>query len=331
MPVNSRSLLHSSPVSHLGKDKALFQKNISSLAMAILTIGFLLGLTHGVAAQSLGDLFCNAYNSTEPFGQIFSWVAYVSGAFFCVQGIHHLRLHSESPQNAKLSTALMLLAGSACLLALPGIVSAIVLSIYGSGAGAGGALQCELGLEPAGGTSLDLMMASFVGNIKSPLISLISLIAIVVGLYMIVHGLMKASKHGLDPRTHSIPSILSNIVFGTLLLTIGDNLSMMLDSVFGNTNPDTISQGSVLAWGFVSKLGGGSAQFATAIAAALTFFQLIGIIDFVRGWMVMKKVVEGGGNVTMAQGITHIVGGTLAINIASFLKVMDATFGTGLM
>jgi len=100
-------------------------------------------------------------------------------------------------------------------------------------------------------------------------------------------------------------------------------------SVFGGS----VSDAAVLNWGstVTSGLGGASAQFQTAVNAALSFFQIIGFIAFVRGWMVLKKVVEGGGNVTMAQGITHIVGGVLAINIAPFLKIMDTTFGTNLL
>jgi hypothetical protein len=72
-------------------------------------------------------------------------------------------------------------------------------------------------------------------------------------------------------------------------------------------------------------------QFSNAIEAALTFFQLIGMIAFVRGWMIMKSASEGTGNATMAQGITHIIGGVCALNIFQFLHVFDYTFGTNLL
>jgi hypothetical protein len=97
-------------------------------------------------------------------------------------------------------------------------------------------------------------------------------------------------------------------------------------SVLGGTVSDDTS---VLKWTLNGQAMG--AQFQTAVNAALSFVQIIGFIAFVRGWMIMKKVVEGGGNVSMAQGMTHIIGGVLAVNIAPFLKIMDTTFGTNLL
>ncbi len=274
---------------------------------------------------------CNAYANAEPFGNMFTWLAYAAGAVCTMQGVHHFRLHSESPQNHKIMTPIMLWVGAGCLLALPNVFSAVVSSLYTAVDG-GGLDGCSVGNTGNGGTSLDTMVAGFVSNIKFPIIYFTSLIAILCGTFMMVRGLMKASKYGFDPKTNSVTSILANIIFGALLMTIGQNLDYMVGSIFGvRTSMDQITQGTVLSWAFVSDLGGGSAQFATAVAAALGFVQLIGVIAFVRGWLVMKKVVEGGGNVTLAQGITHILGGVLAINIASFIKIMDSTFGTGLI
>jgi intracellular multiplication protein IcmC len=68
-----------------------------------------------------------------------------------------------------------------------------------------------------------------------------------------------------------------------------------------------------------------------AVNSALTFVQVIGVIAFVRGWLILKKVVEGSGNVSLAQGLTHILGGVLAINIFQFLLIMDHTFGLNLL
>jgi hypothetical protein len=55
------------------------------------------------------------------------------------------------------------------------------------------------------------------------------------------------------------------------------------------------------------------------------------MIAFVRGWLIIKNAVEGAGQATVAQGFTHIVGGVLAINIYSFLEIMDQTFGTNFL
>jgi hypothetical protein len=41
----------------------------------------------------------------------------------------------------------------------------------------------------------------------------------------------------------------------------------------------------------------------------------------------MKNMVEGNNQATMAAGLTHIIGGALAINIFPTLRLFNNTFG----
>jgi hypothetical protein len=315
-------------------DKALLGKGnfkrIPFPALAALVVAFLFGTTHGAFAQTstLGDVVCSIYSNVKPFGNVFAMIAYVAGAAFTVQGIHHLRLHSSNPTNNPLNRGLMLLSGASGLFVLPSVIGMIESSLYT--VSGGGLTACSAGGVSAASasTGLDTMLSSFVGNIKDPLVAVISLTAILSGLYMVIRGLVKASKYGFDPKTHSVNSILAHLGFGSLLLTIGDNVDMMVNSVFGQD----ISGSSVITWRGLSSLAGGvSPEFINAVNAGLTFVQIIGAIAFVRGWMIMKKVVEGGGNVTLAQGLTHIFGGVLAINIYQLLLIKYKTYGKNML
>ncbi|MDR3423520.1 MAG: hypothetical protein P4M13_00365 [Alphaproteobacteria bacterium] len=307
------------------KSNVFIQTPVPAIAALVVTFLLCSGGAAWADSSTLGGIFCTIYPNVKPFGMLFAWIAYGAGAVFVVQGIHHLRLHTDNASNNPLHRALMLWFGAACLMALPDFIGTIVGSLYTQQT-AGGTLACTGGSSGNGGAGLDGMMTGFISNIKDPLISIISLIAILCGLYMIVRGLMKASKYGFDPKTNSIHSVLTHIGFGALLMTIGDNLNMMMTSVFG-----TSSVTSAIDWTTVGSMGA-SQSFSDAINAGLEFVQIIGAIAFVRGWLILKKVVEGGGgNVTLAQGLTHILGGVVAINIFAFLKVMDATFGTGLL
>jgi len=315
-----------------------FFKKSSLLALAALVPVFLFGLMPPALAQylypavqaaTLGGVFYNICANAAIFGPLLSWISYAGGAFFVVQGVHHFRLHSERPANAPLTTPLMLWFGAMCLLALPSVVGVLITSINFSFWG--NFLVCTLptgiGAGPGGagtGTSLDEMMINFIADIKFPLLGLISMISIASGLYMIVRGLFKASKYGFDPKTHAMHLILINMLFGAILMTIGSNMYTITNSVFG---PSPLPPGSVIQW---SSLGDVSPEFALAVQAALQFVQIIGAIAFVRGWMILKKVAEGNGQTTLAQGLTHILGGVLAINIFYFLTILDTTFHTHL-
>jgi hypothetical protein len=165
-------------------------------------------------------------------------------------------------------------------------------------------------------------------NIKSPMIFMLSVLSILIGIFMVIRGLLKASKFGQDAKS-SVPSIISNLVIGTVLYTVGTSLNEIMASVFGDSSiwgPGVVV--SAIAYDF----GANTQPFQSAVYAALTFFQLVGFIAFIRGWMIIRDAVEGAhGQKTVAQGLTHIIGGVLAVNIYRFLDVMDNTFGTGFL
>ena len=280
------------------------------------------------AQDNLGEMFCSAFENTLPFGDLFVWVAYVCGAMAAMRGIYFLRAHSEDPRSVRLAVPLCYLGGAACLLSIPAFIAAIEETLYhlegneGMGECAAGAVSEAEGL--------DEMLTSFIDNIKEPLLSLIAITAGLCGLYMIINGVLKASRHGTDPKAYSIQNILVSLGFGCILFTVGTSLQQMLASLFGE---DEITESTAISWATLGAMIGEdvSQQFIDSVNAALTFVQLIGAISFVRGWLIMKKVMEGGGNVTLAQGLTHIIGGCLALNIYAFLLLMDATFGLNLL
>ena len=111
-----------------------------------------------------------------------------------------------------------------------------------------------------------------------------------------------------------------------MLVVIAQSMGTIMDTVFGSAQ---IANFSVLSWTKVSDAAGGdTTAFQNAVQAALTFVQIVGFIAFVRGWNIIRHAVEGSGQATVPQGVTHIVGGVMAINIYQFVKVMDTTFGT---
>lgn len=279
------------------------------------------------ADSTLGQALCNLHDNLKPFSFLFAAVAYISGGFFLGSGFVMLMRYADSPGRDPLHTPLMRIAGGSALLAAPSVVGTLINTVFTTQAG-GGLTVCSPGAV-AGATdvALDTLVKNLVGNIKDPLTILLSATAFVVGLVFIVRGLMKGAKYGLDPRANSVTHIMSNLLIGTVLVTVGQTLGAVLGTVFG----DSSVHQSIVDWAFIDELGDGTERFKEAIKYALVFFQLVGMIAFIRGWLIVKSAVEGNGQATMAQGITHIIGGVLAINIFYFLKVMDATFGTGFL
>jgi hypothetical protein len=67
------------------------------------------------------------------------------------------------------------------------------------------------------------------------------------------------------------------------------------------------------------------AQFYTVVSAVLKFMIMVGLISFVRGIFIIREVAEGNNQASMMSGVTHMVGGALAVNLGPLLNVVQAT------
>lgn len=286
-----------------------------------------------LAADTMGNLVCNIanqmYDPSSPAASIanfFNGCAYIVGAVLIAGGIYKLRDYSSDPSRSHLTPALAALVGGSMLMSLPFSIGWAVNTVYGGAGGGGGFTACAPGAVTTYSSSTSdpgVIVTNVLTNIKQPLWYVLNVAAYTIGVFFIFRGLLKASKYGTDPRTASVPAIVSNLVFGAALFSVGQSEGMVLTSLFGASSVTDSSH--VDSWDAVSNMG--STSFTAVVKSVLNFFQVVGMIAFIRGWMVLKAVAEGGGQATIAQGMTHILGGAMAINIFYVLEIFDATMG----
>lgn len=118
---------------------------------------------------------------------------------------------------------------------------------------------------------------------------------------------------------------ISWFLIGAALITIpmqidvaAETLSLSDSSgsdVFGSANSDSS------AWSYISD----------TIKYVFVFIVFIGHLAFVRGFFILKDVSMKKGDKTLAGALTHILGGSLCININSTIAILGATFAPGLM
>ncbi len=293
------------------------------------------------SAQTLGDMMCSVSHNIATFQPLFVGLAYITGSILIGMGLLQLAIFTDTINSGRqfgVSRPKGYLVSGSGLLALPSFLgwaehTLFGLNDLGSGIvgcipGAAGAVRGEHGIGGVAG--LDNLMINLIENIKNPMTNALSVIAILIGLFMVMRGLIKGAKFGQDAKS-SIPTILANVIIGTILYTVGTSLNEIEATVFGDSN---ISGPNIVTSAIAYDFGADTQPFQSAVYAALTFFQLIGFIAFIRGWMILRDSVDGGGGGgqnKIAQGLTHIFGGVLAVNIYRFLEAMDATFGTGFL
>ncbi|MDD5586221.1 MAG: hypothetical protein PHY92_04600 [Alphaproteobacteria bacterium] len=274
---------------------------------------------------TLGLIVCHIRGNIIPIAPLLSAMAYVAGAMLGISGLMLLKKHADNPNDSQVVKALAHLLGGGALAVFPAAVGTMQATLH-LGASASGGKDCAPGTPVSGAAGLDTMMQNFVNNIYQPMFSALSVLSFLVGAFLIYRGLLKGSKVGTDPRAAATHSILVNLLIGGVMVSIGAMLPVMEETLFG---PTTTTFSGINWTAIVGTADTTKADLT--IKAILMFVQVIGAIAFVRGWLMIKNAVEGTAQVTVPQGLTHVIGGTMAINIGTMLKLFDTTFGTGLI
>jgi intracellular multiplication protein IcmC len=166
-------------------------------------------------------------------------------------------------------------------------------------------------------TAVDVI-ANFVKQVPS-LMRLITAIAYVAGMYFVFHGIMLLKQYG-EMRTqmsgqHHLKGPVIFIVIGTLMLYLPSSVQVGMSTFWTEPNP----------YGYLQE---GQDQWSQLFSNIFMIVQLVGVIAFIRGLILLTHLGgHGGQQGTFGKGITHIIGGILCINIYQFVQVVMVTLG----
>jgi intracellular multiplication protein IcmC len=169
---------------------------------------------------------------------------------------------------------------------------------------------------------------SMLANLAPSLVSIQNLLtgaAFIIGVAFLVRGVMALKQLG-EQRSHMSPhhSIKEPLIFflsGTMLLYLKDAINTFNMTLFGNT--------SILAYNQLNS--NFTSQLANAGQNIILFVQVIGLIAFIRGWIIIAKGATQSGHSQggFGKGLMHIFGGILAINVVATLNVLTVTLYGG--
>lgn len=147
---------------------------------------------------------------------------------------------------------------------------------------------------------------------------LVTAIAYVMGMTFIILGVMKL-KHAGEMRTmmsheHSIKGPIIFLVVGAMLIYLPTTVQMGLNTFWTQPNP----------YGYITEKD----QWSQFVNACYSIIQLIGVIAFIRGLILLSQLSgQGGHQGALGKGLTHIIGGLFLINIYQFIQVVLVTLG----
>lgn len=309
---------------------------------------------------TLGSSICKLYGNAFVFPSFLGAVSKLIGFYFGFMGLLKLRDHMMDAKSAPLSQAVSRFVAGGAFLSLNTIIMTAQSTVL-PGAAQGGLLLsktvseykvkifegCDLKTDTFADKMVDKVKELFsngdsieaaagakgggktlycaVTDVAGPLHTALNFFAFVAGIILLMVGLSRLLKSEQDgPKGPAGLGTLFTFITAGLLLSFNEVARVLTTTLFGS------SQTAVKAeWSEANKIMGAaaSAEFFAVIAAILKFMIVIGLISLARGLFIIRGVTEGNNQASLMAGMTHIIGGALAINIGPFLEMVQVTLG----
>jgi len=292
------------------------------------------GLGGGGAGPGMGELLCNFLGHASALPAFLSAVGYLIGLVLGLWGILKLRDHVLNPSQTGLWEGVSRLLAGGAFFSLPILVEVGRNTLTG---GSAGGLTAFLGLTNSvtsynstgcsGTGSLDNMLVCFMGDIMGPLHIVTNFFAYVAGIIFIMIGISRLIKSAQDgARGPGGIGTVMTFVAGGALISYNEIVRAFSTSLVGPGATKTFAKISY-AKGAMTTAEAEAAH--STISAILQFVIIVGLISFVRGIFIVRNVAEGNQQASIMAGITHLVGGALAVNLGPLLNAVQTTLGLG--
>ncbi|MCK5383928.1 MAG: hypothetical protein KAJ29_00035 [Alphaproteobacteria bacterium] len=289
-------------------------------------LGIFLGL-----GDTLGAVICNSLLTSSAMPVFLNSISYLMGLVLGVWGVLKIRDHVIEPSRTAVSEGVMRLLAGGCFFSLPYLITVLQSSfltpilmgvtMFTTNTGFNSTIGPGCGL---GANSLDEAMGCFMLDIMGPAHVALNFFSFMAGTIFIMIGisrLIKSSQEGA--RGPGGIGTFGTFVIGGMLLSASTLLRAFSSSMF--VSPVTYT------WATLQFTGGMAPAEIEAIhnviSAVLQFLIVLGMISFVRGLFIMRDVAEGKGNASTMAGMTHLIGGALAVNMGPLLNSIQETLG----
>lgn len=281
----------------------------------------IMGAASNAHAQTMGDVVANTVFSADEMPFLLAAICYMIGITLGVMGIIKTYEHVNDPRQTPLSDGVKRFIAGGALLALPMVVEAAYNTLN---PGNIDAVTYSGFSGETTGAGLDSMMAAFMTDMHDPLMFAMNAFCYMAGLILVVIGilrLLKSSQEG--PRGPGGAGTLMTFIVAGALLSVDAMMGAWSNSMFASSQ---VANTSVLAY-----TGGMTADeeqhVLGVISTILIFMMILGWISFIRGWFILRDVAEGNHNASLMAGITHLLGGALAVNLGPLMNAVQETLG----
>lgn len=172
-------------------------------------------------------------------------------------------------------------------------------------------------------TSLYSMMSHLsvsVGDLSGFIVAVFYLSGVGLALGAVMRLKKLGVRSAMMQSDGGVAGPMVQLMIGAALIYSPSLISVMNETFWGSSGFE-----NVMSWQSAYQ----GSQLVTLIKPLVGIIQLIGSIAFLRGWLILSRITNGGNHQPgqATKGVIHIVGGVLAMNITRTVTVFMNTFG----
>lgn len=276
--------------------------------------------------QKLSNVVNNVILSWGNFQNIASTVAWLAGAFLGCAAIFKFKDHVDNPAQTPLSQGVKRMLAGGMFLSLPFMINAVHGSLFGTNTYGVNKIR-STGFNTTGALTpgtLDKMVVDVMKDIGGPIENMLTAFAYLAGIALLIVGISRLTKRMEEgPKGPAGFGTIMTFISSGMLLNYASSIGAMTGSIFGNNQLMTrITIDSNVINNTTDAL-----RVATVLGGLEVFVMLVGYVAFLRGWFVLKNFADGQQGATLAQGLTFLFGGAIAINLGELVNAVTTTVG----
>lgn len=301
---------------------------VRKLLLSVALFAVLLTAAGNAEASTLGTIINAFKNSWDKFQSVLTSVAWIAGAFLGCAAIFKFKDHVDNPAQTPLSQGVKRMIAGGMLLSLPFTINAVNGSLFTGGYGQNKAAATSFttgALTPGG---LDKMVVDVMKDVAGPIESMLVAFAYLSGIALLLVGVSRLTKRMEEgPKGPAGFGTIMTFVASGMLFNYGSSIGSFTSSIFGDNQLMT----KITIDSTVINNTADADRVAYVLGGLEVFVMIVGYIAFLRGWFVLKNFADGQQGATLAQGLTFLFGGAVAINLGEFVNAVTNTVGvTGL-
>ncbi len=291
--------------------------------MFLFAAAFVLISPEHAHATTIGDVLNSVATDTSSLARILLSICYIAGLILAVAAMFKFKDHVDYPDRTPLSDGVKRIIAGGMFLAFPAVLDALQQSLA---TGASFTSSGVGGSTVATPTSLDEVAVNFIADLYGPFTNAMTIFLYLMGIGFVLIGISRLTKTMQEgPRGPAGMGTLMTFISGGAMLNFAPMLGSFTTTMFGDESAETLV---TLTGPLTTALSAAEQlRLQSTIEAMTLFVMLVGYVAFIRGWLVLKAYADGSQSATLAQGLTFLIGGTIAANIGTVVNVIQDTLG----